>query len=95
MDALHAVGTRTRQVAPGRYRSTPIYVHDDRSDRNVYEGPEPEKVAELVRSLVRTLGDMSGEAMVQAAMAHLNLVMIHPFRHGSGRMARALQTLDR
>ena len=26
-------------------------------------------------------------------MAHLNLVMIHPFRDGNGRMARALATL--
>jgi Fic family protein len=26
-------------------------------------------------------------------MAHLNLVMVHPFRDGNGRMARALQTL--
>jgi len=31
--------------------------------------------------------------MVRAAMAHLNLVMIHPFRDGNGRMARCLQTL--
>jgi len=30
---------------------------------------------------------------VRAAMAHLNLVMVHPFRDGNGRMARALQTL--
>ena len=30
--------------------------------------------------------------MVRAAMAHLNLVMIHPFRDGNGRMARCLQT---
>ena len=28
-----------------------------------------------------------------AAMARLNLVMIHPFRDGNGRMARCLQTL--
>jgi len=26
-------------------------------------------------------------------MAHLNLVMIHPFRDGNSRLARALQTL--
>jgi Fic family protein len=26
-------------------------------------------------------------------MAHLNLVMVHPFRDGNGRMARCLQTL--
>jgi len=29
----------------------------------------------------------------RAAMAHLNLVMIHPFRDGNGRMGRGLQTL--
>ena len=26
-------------------------------------------------------------------MAHLNLVLVHPFRDGNGRMARCLQTL--
>ena len=31
--------------------------------------------------------------LVNAAMAHLNLVMIHPFRDGNGRLGRALQTL--
>jgi len=31
--------------------------------------------------------------MVRAAMAHLNLVMIHPFSDGNGRMARCLQTV--
>ncbi|GAB2822248.1 hypothetical protein GCM10027022_10850 [Alpinimonas psychrophila] len=30
---------------------------------------------------------------VPALMAHLNLVMIHPFRDGNGRMARCLQSL--
>jgi len=30
---------------------------------------------------------------VRGAMAHLNLVMIHPFLDGNGRMARALQTM--
>jgi hypothetical protein len=31
--------------------------------------------------------------LIRAAMAHLNLVMIHPFRDGNGRMSRCLQTL--
>jgi Fic family protein len=31
--------------------------------------------------------------MIRAAMGHLNLVMIHPFSDGNGRMARCLQTL--
>jgi Fic family protein len=30
--------------------------------------------------------------MMRAAMAHLNLAMIHPFSDGNGRMARALQS---
>jgi Fic family protein len=31
--------------------------------------------------------------IIKAAMAHLNLVMVHPFSDGNGRMARCLQTL--
>lgn len=52
-----------------------------------------DRVAELVDALVQELGSRQDDAMVAAAMAHLNLVMIHPFRDGNGRMARALQTL--
>lgn len=37
--------------------------------------------------------DRDTPVMVRAAMAHLNLVMIHPFRDGNGRMSRCLQTL--
>lgn len=79
--------------APGRYRTGPIYVHDGHADRNVYEGPDAVAVPSLMTSLVQTLTDHSGDAMVRAALAHLNLVMIHPFRDGNGRMARALQTM--
>jgi Fic family protein len=79
---------------PGRYRSTPIYVYDDRTSRNVYEGPAPERVPSLVRELATVLRtDNETEPLIRAAMAHLNLVMIHPYRDGNGRMARALQTL--
>jgi len=31
--------------------------------------------------------------MIRAAMSHLNLILIHPFSDGNGRMARCLQTL--
>jgi len=42
---------------------------------------------------VDTLREDDSPTLVRAAMAHLNLVMIHPFRDGNGRMARCLQTL--
>jgi Fic family protein len=80
--------------SPGQYRTSAIYVHDDVSDTNVYEGPDPTLVAPLVQELVAELSAPSDvDPLIQAAMAHLNLVMIHPFRDGNGRMARALQTL--
>jgi len=37
--------------------------------------------------------DNAVDPIVRGAMAHLNLTMIHPFKDGNGRMARALQTL--
>ncbi|MCD0453788.1 Fic family protein [Actinocorallia sp. API 0066] len=79
--------------SPGRYRKGPVHVHDDREDRVVYEGPDAEDVPALMEALVASLHDMADiDPLVRSAMAHLNLVMIHPFRDGNGRMARALAT---
>jgi Fic family protein len=81
--------------SPGRYRRGPIYVYDEEQQRQVYEGPVSERIPELMADLVSELQapDDDCPVFVRAAMAHLNLVMIHPFRDGNGRMARALQTL--
>jgi len=80
--------------SPGRYRTSAIYVHDDATDTNVYEGPAAGLVPGLMAELVTGLRAASAvDPLIRAAMAHLNLVMIHPFRDGNGRMARALQTL--
>jgi Fic family protein len=80
--------------SPGRYRKGPVYVHDDRSGTVVYEAPAAGDVAQLMEALVASLHTGHGnDPVVRSAMAHLNLVMIHPFRDGNGRMARALATL--
>ncbi|MFY9822145.1 MAG: Fic family protein [Thermoanaerobaculia bacterium] len=80
---------------PGRWRPGPIFVRDDERGEVVYEGPDAERVPGLMSELVDFLNDTSDEmpATVKAAMGHLNLVMIHPFSDGNGRMARCLQTL--
>ena len=79
---------------PGRWRPGPIYVRDDSTGEQVYEGPPMEMVEPLVEELVTQLNSDTGvDRMVLAAMAHLNLVMIHPFSDGNGRMGRGLQTL--
>jgi Fic family protein len=80
---------------PGRWRPGPIFIRDDERREIVYEGPDAELVPALMSELVTSLrqDDSTAPAMIKAAMAHLNLVMIHPFSDGNGRMARCLQTL--
>lgn len=80
--------------SPGRYRKGPIYVRDERRDVTVYEGPDAADIPDLIDALVQSLHTgVNSDPVVRSAMAHLNLVMIHPFRDGNGRMARALATL--
>jgi Fic family protein len=79
---------------PGRWRPGLVFVRDDENEEVVYEGPAAERVPALIDELLEFLnGYAEMPGIVKGAMAHLNLVMIHPFSDGNGRMARALQTL--
>ena len=78
---------------PGRWRRGSIFVERDPDHVVVYEGPDVELVNGLMSDLAASLATSDGHALVRAAMAHLNLVMIHPFADGNGRMGRCLQTL--
>jgi Fic family protein len=78
---------------PGRWRPGPIFVHREATDEIVYEGPPSEELPELISEMLQELDRDDDPAVVKAAMAHLNLTMIHPFSDGNGRMARCLQTL--
>jgi Fic family protein len=80
---------------PGKWRPGPIYIRSEASGELVYEGPESALVNGLMQELVEFLNARTSDMhpLVLAAMAHLNLVMIHPFSDGNGRMARAIQTL--
>ena len=80
---------------PGNWRPGTVYVRDEAKGVVVYEGPDVEMVPGLIEELIEYLNDEDDcpHALVKGAMAHLNLVMIHPFSDGNGRMARCLQTL--
>jgi len=86
----HDLGSR-----PGRWRSGPVYVWSTTTNETVYDGPDFEEVPALVDELVAWLNhDASGlDPLIRGAMAHLDLVMVHPFNDGNGRMSRALQSL--
>ena len=80
--------------SPGLWRPGPVFVHQEPTGQTVYGGPDAELVPALAAELVADLQTTNGSpALVRAAMAHLNFVMIHPFRDGNGRMARILQSL--
>lgn len=80
---------------PGRWRPGPIYVRDEERAQIVYEAPPADDVPVLMDELLATLQTPPPDipVLIRAAMAHLNLAMIHPFSDGNGRMARCLQTL--
>lgn len=81
--------------SPGQWRNGPIYVVHEPTQERVYEGPDAELIPTLVEQLATQIShpDDVESSTVLGAMAHLNLTMIHPFKDGNGRMARALQTL--
>jgi len=79
---------------PGQWRRGPIYVVREETQETVYEGPEFELIPSLVSELVQQMKETTDHnSLITAALAHLNLTMIHPFKDGNGRMARAVQTL--
>lgn len=78
---------------PGRWRPGPIYVHREATNEIVYEGPPSGEIPGLIAELLGQVAEDDAPVVVKAAMAHLNLTMVHPFSDGNGRMARCLQTL--
>jgi Fic family protein len=96
LSALHFMVLRgDLERSPGRYRLGPIWVSGAPDNPPVYTGPDAERVPALMDELCGWLedGDPESPVLVRAAMAHLNLVSIHPWRDGNGRMARCLHTL--
>lgn len=76
---------------PGRWRPGAVWVED--ADGTVtYEAPPRDGLEELVEEMLGQVNEPSDTPLVQAAMAHLNLALVHPFSDGNGRMARCVQS---
>jgi Fic family protein len=94
LKSLHFMMLKHRlDKSPGRWRPGEIFVVRESTGERVYEGAPFDQVPSLVAETINELEASEAPVLVRAAMAHLNLVMVHPFRDGNGRMARALQTL--
>jgi Fic family protein len=79
--------------SPGKWRPGPIYVRQEESGEVVYGGPDSDQVPQLIDEMLQDLTSSQAPVPIKAAMTHLNLVMVHPYSDGNGRMARCLQTL--
>lgn len=83
-----------RAKSPGRWRTGPISVTTS-SGGIAYAGPPADDVVALMGEVVEWLesGDLDQNPAVRAAMAHLHVVSVHPFRDGNGRISRIVQSL--
>jgi Fic family protein len=83
-----------RDKGPGRWRQGPIGVTAGDGSLE-FRGPDAEKVPGLMAEVVAWLqdGDLDAPVVVRAAMAHLHVTSVHPFRDGNGRVARIVQSL--
>jgi Fic family protein len=83
-----------RDKRPGRWRDGPVGIV--RGDgRVIYQAPDAAQVPALMQEVVAWLqdGDVDAHVVVRAAMAHLHVAAVHPFRDGNGRVARIVQSL--
>ena len=76
---------------PGQWRPGAVWVRDG-AGNSVYAAPDRDAVEPLIEELITRVNDSPAPTLVGAAMAHLNLTLIHPFSDGNGRMARCLQS---
>jgi Fic family protein len=76
---------------PGRWRPGAVHVAGP-GGRVLYSAPDRALVEGLVVEALDQAAEAGGPSMVRAAFAHLNLVMIHPFSDGNGRIARVAQS---
>jgi Fic family protein len=83
-----------RDKSPGRWRTGPIGVTGG-DGRIICQAPDASAVPGLMHEVVEWLehGDRDAHVAVRAAMAHLHVVSVHPFRDGNGRVSRIVQSL--
>lgn len=81
--------------SPGLWRTGPISVTSPTGGKPAFIGPGADEVPSLMDEVVSWLatGDPDAHLAVRAAMAHLHVVTVHPFRDGNGRVSRIVQSL--
>ncbi len=80
----------------GRYRTKKVVIKDSHSGQVTFRPPEPQQVQFLLSQFLNWLNRVDKNTIhpvLKAGIAHYELVRIHPFLDGNGRVARAVTTL--
>ncbi len=80
----------------GEYRDKQVVVRDIKTGEITFRPPAPVEIPFLMREFVYWLNFVSKDTLhpvLKAGIAHYELVRIHPFIDGNGRVARILATL--
>lgn len=79
----------------GVFRSTQVVVKNSQTGDVTFRPPPSTAIPGLTEELLEFINDKEGEVhpILRAGIVHYELVRIHPFVDGNGRVARALSTL--
>lgn len=89
----HRVLAASHAHGAGRLRDRQDWVASGETGAQVYLPPAAGEVPQLMDQLAGWLSTFNGPAPAGAALAHVSLAAIHPFRDGNGRTARILASL--
>jgi len=81
---------RINETEAGRYRRNKVFISGSK-----YSLPSPEKIEDLMKEFITGIRDVAKKShpVEYSAIAHKDLVFIHPFIDGNGRVARLLMNL--
>jgi Fic family protein len=95
---IHAL--TTYRILPeekcGEYRRTQVVVKNSQTGEITFRPPPALEIQFLIGDFLKWLNDMNEEIIhpaILAGVTHYEIVRIHPFLDGNGRVARAMATL--
>jgi hypothetical protein len=87
---LHAMHAELGAVRGSDLRDVPAWFGGPSPATARYVAPQPHALPELLNDLVRFANSRPDWPFLQAVLLHYQIVMMHPFRDGNGRIARLL-----
>jgi Fic family protein len=82
--------------AVGQYRKSQVVVKNSQTGEVTFRPPPPVEVPFLIQNFLEWVNQTTAEVLhpvIKSAIVHYELVRIHPFLDGNGRVARATATL--